>query len=873
MVRIVELPTGTVTFLFTDIEGSTRLLQELGDRFQACLEDHARLLRTAIAQAGGQPVSSEGDAIFAVFREATNAVEAAAAAQRAMEAHPWPEKGKLRVRMGLHTGEGRLGGDNYWGLDVHRTARIAGAANGGQVVMSEATRSLADRHLPIGLSLRDLGRHRLKDLLQPEQLFQLVISELVSEFPPLRTLNATPNNLPAQLASFIGRERELAKITTLLAEARLVTLTGPGGTGKTRLALQSAAETVDRFPDGVYYVDLASVLDPGLVASEIAMVLDVTQSADPPLERLKRSLSGRRILLLLDNFEQVLAAAPLVGELLRAAPELRALVTSRAALRVSGEREFPVPPLGVPDLAHLPEPQQLDQFEAVVLFRERARAAQPDFSITADNARAVAEIAVRLDGLPLALELAAARTKLLPPQAIVSRLSSRFLVGGSRDLPTRQQTLKDTIAWSYDLLSAPVQRLFDCLSVFSGGCGLEEAEAVCGAESSADVLDGLGVLIDQSLLRQEEVRGESHFRMLETIREFAAERLEARGERAELRRRHAAAYTALAERAAPHFLARTRLEWLDRIELEHENLRAAIAWSLEEKDADTSLRLGASLWRFWQIRGHLHEGWERIQSIRKLGGGTPQLRAAALEAAGGISYWRGDFESAKACYREALGIERERGDPKAIANALLNLGTVVAENDYEGARVMLDEGMQLYRSVGDQVGEARIWWGMADAEFMKGDWPKVVEYLDQCLPVFRAVDDPFWLGWSLFMRGMPMQVLGDVTGAHRSLREALELFAAVRDISGIVLSLGALAGSAHLAGDNRLAARLAGAHERLRKESGTDLAAVEANRITGLDDVKAALGEDEFATLFRTGEAMTLEDSLALAVGEPSPSQ
>lgn len=874
-VQAVELPTGTVTFLFTDIEGSTRLLEALGDQFRGCLEDHARLLRGAITEAGGIPVSSEGDAIFGVFREAASAVRATAAGQRAIADHPWPEDGKVKVRMGLHTGEGRLGGDNYWGLDVHVASRIAAAANGGQVVLSDATRSLVESQLPAGISLRDLGRHRLKDLRQPQQLFQLEISGLASEFPPLRTLNAIPNNLPAQVASFIGRERELAKVTGLVGETRLVTLTGPGGTGKTRLALQSAAEIADRFTDGVYYVDLSSVFDPGLVASEIAMVLGVTQSADAPLERLKRSLADRRLLLVLDNFEQILAAAPVVSDLLRAAPELRVLVTSRAALRVSGEREFPVPPLGVPDLEHL-NPQLLDRIEAVALFQDRARAAKPDFAITADNARAIAEIAVRLDGLPLALELAAARTKLLPPQAIVGRLTSRFLVGGSRDLPTRQQTLKDTIAWSYDLLSAPLQRFFDCLSVFAGGCALEEAEAVCGPmeDSGGDVLDALGVLIDQSLLRQEEVGGEARFRMLETIREFAAERLEIRGERAELRRKHASVYTALAQRAAPHFLTRSRLEWLDRIELEHDNLRAAIAWSLEEQDADIALQLGASLWRFWQIRGHLQEGWERIQAIRAVPGGTPARLSGALEAAGGIAYWRGDFESAKACYSQALDIDRERSDPSAIANSLLNLGIVVGQqDDIELGRAMLEEGAELYRKVGDEIGEARMWWGLGDLEFVKADWAKAIEYIERCLPVFRAADDPFWLGWSLFMRSVALTRLGNPGEGERSGREALRSFMAVRDVSGITMGLGGLASIGMATGDLRRAALLAGAHERLRRQSGTDLASVEANRIFGLDEVRATLGEEEFTTQFRRGEAMTFEESVAFALGENVTSQ
>jgi class 3 adenylate cyclase len=405
---MTELPTGTVTFLFTDIEGSTRLLEELGPRYRAIQEDHFRLMRLAIGEAGGFEIRTEGDAFFVVFQTAPQAVQAATAAQRSLASHPWPHGQPLRVRMGIHTGEGILGGDDYLGIDVNRAARIAAAGHGGQVLLSEATRALAEATLPPGVSLRPLGTHRLKDLARPENLYQLVIEGLPADFPALKSLDARPNNLPPQLTSFVGREEPIASVKGLLADARLLTLTGPGGTGKTRLALQVAAEVLADFADGAFFVDLQAITDPAVVPPEMATTLGVAEEAGRPiLDSLKDHLRDREVLLVLDNFEQVTDAAPAVLELVGAAPKLKVLVTSRAVLHLHGEREVPVPPLLLPDPDHLPDLTSLSQYEAVALFIERAAAKLPDFAVTNENAPAVAELCVRLDGLPLAIELAA----------------------------------------------------------------------------------------------------------------------------------------------------------------------------------------------------------------------------------------------------------------------------------------------------------------------------------------------------------------------------------------------------------------------------------------------------------------------------------
>src|SRR2546421_4825455 len=479
----MSLPTGTVTFFFSDIEGSTRLIQQVGERYPDVLLAHHTLLRNAVAAHSGNELRTEGDSFFIVFGSALDACSGAAEAQKALAQHAWPDGGQVRVRIGLHTGEATLVGNEYLGLDVHRAARVASAAHGGQVLVSETTRALVDHVLPPTLTLKDLGVHRLKDLARAERLFQLLIEGLPGEFPVLRTLEATPNNLPTQLTSFIGRDDQVREARQLLTRSRLLTLTGPGGTGKTRLSLQIAADVMDSFPDGVYFVPLASVQDPELVPSAIAQALAISSTAGRRLiDSLLDHLRDKRTLLVLDNFEQLLPAATVTTELLEASPGLRVLVSSRAVLRIYGEQEFPVPPLALPDLKALPDLATLSQFEAVRLFIERAVAVKPDFQATNENAPAIAGIGERVDGLPLAIELAAARVKLFSPQALLVRLEKSLsaLGSGARDLPGRQQTLRGAIQWSYDLLNQGERRLLARFSVFARGASLEHVEVVCG---------------------------------------------------------------------------------------------------------------------------------------------------------------------------------------------------------------------------------------------------------------------------------------------------------------------------------------------------------------------------------------------------------
>jgi len=783
-----SLPTGTVTFLFTDIEGSTKLWERSPQAMQSALARHDQILRYAVEDLGGCVFKTIGDAFCCVFSTAPVALEASLFAQRALLTKGgWPEEtGPLRVRMALNAGSTEERDGDYFGPPVNRVARLLSAGHGGQVLLSLTTQELVRDQLPPDVELRDLGERRLKDLFKPERVFQLMAPGLPSEFPPLRTLEGHPNNLPLQPTLLVGREGEVAEVAERLGgeEVRLLTLTGPGGTGKTRLALQAGADLLEEFDDGIFFVSLATITDPELVPSTIAGSLGLRESAGQSLtETLEGYLHHKHLLLILDNFEQVLEGAPLVGELLGTCPEFKVLATSRIPLRLYGEQEYPVPPLELPDLVRLPPLERLTQYEAVRLFVERAKAVKPDFEVTNESAPAVAEICIRLDGLPLAIELAAARTKLLPPQALLIRLGNRLklLKGGARNLPARQQTLRATIDWSYDLLTEEEKTLFGRLSVFSGGHTVEAAEAVCDPEGDLDALEVVGSLLEKSLLRQEEVvGGESRFVMLETVHEYARERLEKSGEAEELKRRHAAYFVALAEEAHPELKGQDQLEWLQRLEAEHDNTRTALSWALRQEKVELGLRLAGALQRFWWTRGYDSEGRRWLEGALAMDGrGSIESRAMALAGVGSLASHQGDFDRAEEALVEGLellvGELTERTEAKLLL--LLTLGSVALEReDYGKATRLFEESLALSREAGNDWGLARSVMSLATVIHEQGDLERTIELFEEGIDLFRERGDKVGLAGCLINLGLAVYSGGDLGRASKLTEEGVGLW-------------------------------------------------------------------------------------------------
>ncbi len=644
------LPSGMVTFLFTDVQGSTLLLERHPEAYPSAIARHHAVLAGAVAQNRGAVFETVGDAVYAAFASPRDAVAAALLAQRELRGASWGETGPLRVRMGLHTGEVERQGDHYFGAALYRCARLSNAAHGGQVVLSSATAELVREALPAGAGLRDLGEHWLKDLQRPEHVFQLVAPGLVADFPALRTVENVPNNLPVQLTPFIGREREVTAARGLLQhpETRLLTLTGPGGVGKTRLGLEIATGLLREFAHGTFFVDLAPVVSADLVIPSIAKTLGVQETTSrSTLDSLKEYLRDRQVQLVLDNFEHVLAAATMVADLLSVCFRVKALVTTREALHLRGEHQFPVPPLALPDRNRAEPIEQSMRYGAIQLFVQRAQAAKPDFALSERNAYAVAEICHRLDGLPLAIELAAARVNVFSPQALLARLEHPLavLTSGSRDLPARQQTLRRAIAWSYDLLTPDEQMLYRRLAVFVAGCTLPAAESVLGgadSDSKLGVVDGLASLVDKSLVRQNERADQPRFRMLETIREDALERLIAAGEADQIQKAHADYYLAFAEQAEA---GPREAEWLDRLEAEQDNLHAALSWFTRGGPADHGLRLAAALRSGSGVPAapppRDASGWPSCSHSRRGGGAAPPEPRPCTRQAG----WRASRET------------------------------------------------------------------------------------------------------------------------------------------------------------------------------------------------------------------------------------
>ncbi len=862
------LPTGTVTFLFTDIEGSTRLLQALGhESFAALLAGHDAILRTEV-DGRGVVVKTIGDGFFAAFADPIAAVAAASSIQRRIAETMWPRGALVKVRMGLHTGAGILGGDDYIGLDVHRSARIAGAANGGQIVVSATTAELIGPRLPDGVTIRELGTHLLRDLTRPERLFEIDVAGLAHEFPPLRTADVTSISLPAQATSFIGRDVEVREVAALLERARLVTLTGPGGTGKTRLAIAVAARVAPSFPDGVSFVPLETVTDPDLLPTAILETLELHTTAAnvSPADHLLGYLRGKRTMLVLDNVEQILPCAAFIARLVESSPGVALLVTSRAPLRIAAEHDYPVPPLAVPR-AEAKDAASVATNDAVALFTDRAGAVRPDFAVTDASVAKVAEITRRLDGLPLAIELAASRVRLLTLDAILERLDNRLLAAGGSDMPPRQRTITTTIGWSYDLLTQPVRRLFERCSVFIGGATLTDIEAVCGPpeELGVEVLDGLEGLVEQSLLRLTVSEGEPRYQMLVVVREYARAALVVRGHEAIIARRHATVFADLAARAAPFLLTSEQARWLDRLTTDHDNLRAALEWSVAAGEVDLALGMVADLWRYWQIRGHLHEAEERIDLVLAMEGGDPRLRARALEARGGVAYWRGATKDAVGPYEQSLALMRQHGDARDVANALYNASFPISHpRDRDRAERYLAESLELAEATDDRLGVGRAYWGLCNLAAYDQRYDQTIRYATLASTEFEALDAPFDLGWTKFMLAQGHFLLGRLGEARRYLDAALLLFVAARDLSAIVLVLYLKTAVLVAEGSDREAAPLLGALETLKLRTGATIADVEQNQY---EPVRMLMRDprDDIQSAIARGRRMGVDEALALA--------
>ena len=831
------LPAGTVTLLFTDIEGSTALADRLGARWPAVLAEHHRLLRAAFAENGGVEFGTEGDAFFIVFREARNAVTAAAAAQRALVAHEW-SGGEVRVRIGLHTGEPARTSEGYVGLDLHRATRVAAAAHGGQVLLSQATRELVPEALN-GLTFTDLGEHRLKDLSRPQRLHQLCVPGLPTDFPPLRTLEGRRTNLPAQPTPLVGRKEELEALRRLVRgdDVRLVTVTGPGGSGKTRLALQVAADLVDEFEGGTYAALLASVTDTEVVLFEIARALGVEEA--PPVrlaETLKSDLAGRSVLLLLDNFEHVSAASGSLLDLVTSCPRLTLLVTSREPLHLPGERQYPVPPLRLPDPERLMTPEALLEFESARLFAERARAVRPDFEVTSGSVRAIAEICVRLDGLPLAIELAAAWSKVLPPPALLKRLEHGLDLAArpGAHVPERQSTLRNAIAWSYDLLPEDERHLHAQLAIFSGGCTLEAAEKVCmpTGELGLAALEGLASLVDRSLLREmDDPFGEPRFTMLATIREYARERLAELGEEDELARRHALEFARFAEEADSGVRSAEQLLWLERLETEHDNLRTAIDSSLDSGDVETALSLGGALGWFWYAHGHAVEGCRRLTEIlARSEHACEHLRAPSMYALGVLRDLRGESQAAAELVEQSLAIFRERGDATRMASALNSLGVIErVRGDLARARSLLEESIAVRRRLGDETRIASALSNLGVIAFQTEDLATAEARFQECLTLDRMHGNEWGVAADLQNIAAVALEQGKKERARPLVREMVDAVRQVGDKELIALGLEMAAALAAADREADRAGRLAGAADALRETVGAPRPAFEAD--------------------------------------------
>ncbi|MEZ4564134.1 MAG: tetratricopeptide repeat protein [Thermomicrobiales bacterium] len=918
-------PQGRVTFLVTDIEGSTRLWERDTEVMWRAVERHNAILSEAIRRRQGSHFKTIGDAYQAAFADPAQAIAAVVDAQRALAAEPWPETGPIRVRMALHLGEATPSpAGDYQAPALSRVNRIISAGFGGQVIVSEAMHAASVDHLPAGVSFQPLGRHRLRDLLQPETIWQLSIPGLPQTFPPLKSLETFPNNLPAQPAPLIGRDAEVQDLVQLLADPaiRLLTLTGPGGVGKTRLALAAAAEAQDLFPHGAFLVAMAGLEDAALLLPEIATTLGVREGGGLTLEQsVVHYLTGKQVLLVLDNLEQLRPlddAASVVSSLLEQVPTLRVLGASRAPLRVRAEREWPVEPLQAPgaaaavfDDAALAD---LAANPAVALFLDRARAARPAWTLLKSNAGDVAELVRRLDGLPLAIELAAARVRVMTPAAIVERLGGALDVLATEEggRPDRQATLRGAINWSHDLLSFEHQAALRRLGVFAGGFTLEAAETVL-AESPdpwIDGLDAVAILAEQSLIRTETDRlGETRYQMLETIRSFAREHLTQAGEEDPVHLAHGNWVSTVVQDIYKFVLSPEAAHWLDVCEREHDNIRSALTWALDSHNVNLGANIADRTWRFWEIRGHYTEGRTWLERcLEAFPEALPRQRALLLDGLGNIVWKQGDVITAARVLEDSLAIWRETGEEMALNAALSNLGAVMERlGNLDRAEALQREALLLARQFGDEEDIALTLNNLATVLWNKGDLVGAEDLLEESLVIKRRIGNLFGLAVSLTNLAILTSGRGNLDQGISYMEEALSLDRQLGNLAGIADSLGNLGSLVAKTGDLARAAQLDGEALEIRRELGDSISIAyglesigsttaragrhaEAMRFFGAANhlrekiavplppseqenfdsgtglCRAALSPEAYAAAWEAGRAMPLDEAITLAL-------
>lgn len=810
-----RLPAGNITFLFADVDASARLWERHPEAMQLAVSRLDAIVAQSLAAGEGSLVKprGEGDSVMAVFHDPLSALQAAYALQAACVAEKWEEEARIVLRCALYTGEAQLRDGDYFGATVNRAARLRAITHPGQIVLGESVFQETCNRLPEGFRLKDLGIHRLKDLETPEHVWQLVHPDLPAEFP--RLLSVQLHNLPSPANNFVGREPVLAEIREHLSHARLLTLTGTGGCGKTRLSLQIGREWLDRTRDGVWFIELAPIANPSLVPRVVAQALGVKdQPGQSVADTVLEALSHSDLILILDNCEHLIeACAGFVRQIVAQCPQVRVLASSREPLGAPKEITYRVPSLSVPKQnAPLDE---AESSEAVALFRDRAAQQDPSFQLNVENIASVVQICQRLDGIPLAIELAAARIRSLPAQAIATRLDNRFrlLSGGSRTALPRQQTLRALIDWSYDLLNEEERALLCRSSVFTGGWTLPAIEAVCSSEETPveEVEPLLLSLVDKSLVMPDEREGKTRYRLLETVRQYGLDKLMERGEGILLRERHRDYFLQFAVRNAPLLMGPQQAEALNRFETEHDNIRRALEWCLGDMEGtQQSLRFGANLWRFWMMHAHLFEGRAYLKEALEQSGANAASSdyANTLIGAGVLAWCQGDPEEAILYYKSSLALLRSLGDQQGEANALNNLGLVLMERgDYDAARKLYEEALDIRRVIKHEVGIHVSLNNLGNLAFYLGDYENAWERYRESLELRKQMGDRQNMSHSLYNMGLIAERQGRYEEARQLVEESLVIRREFDDRQTIGFSLNILGAIALNVGDYNTSAR------------------------------------------------------------------